>query len=133
MSTACTVARVPVLRRLSFLLTLGVCVALVFSATSCAQVLGINKDYKKGKVVAKGWYCEPAYYDEIGSGADADQAICDCACGAYDPDCDESTDTADHTADDTEPDGVLGSAQCRSCTEDAECSSASPLASASLE
>jgi hypothetical protein len=126
MSTARTVARVSACRRLSFLLSLGVCALLVLSATSCAQVLGINKDYKKGKIVDKNWYCEPAYYDEINPGADPEQAICDCACGAYDPDCDESTDTADHTADDTEPDGVSNNPQCRSCTEDAECSSASP-------
>ena len=115
-------------RLLPRFLAVSVVVFTLGSASSCAQVLGIDKEYKKGKQVPDKWNCFGSFYDEIGSGAK--DPICDCECGVFDPDCDETdspvtnhVDDEDTTIDDT---GKPDDPGCRSCDEDGACSSASP-------
>lgn len=120
-STRSPRAAKPLVRRFSYLVSLVLVAGLIGSATSCAQIIGVNKDYKKGSFPPKGlWYCDNAQYDEIGNGADPSNAYCDCACGAYDPDCDEDFDgelsgTSDHTNVADEPNGKEGA--CNFCIE----------------
>jgi hypothetical protein len=111
--------RVSTLRRGSFVVSLGLVATLVLSATSCAQVLGINKDYKKGVSAPKYWTCPASFYDEVGQGIAEKDATCDCVCGEYDPDCDVASVTADHSGDtDKDTAGNVDNAQCRSCQPD---------------
>ena len=110
-------------RRLSYLTSLVITLGLIGSATSCAQIIGVNKDYKKGSFAPKSWYCDASYYDEVGAGKDPGEAYCDCACGAYDPDCDEAIEddvalVSDHSKVDDEPDGNTNNADCKVCLED---------------
>lgn len=123
MASAHTPRTKPFVRRVSYLISLVMVAGLIGSSTSCAQILGVNKDYKKGSFAPAGWYCTPAQYNEIGNGADPTEAFCDCVCGAYDPDCDEDFDEdisgiADHTNEDDEPDGIIDSSSCKVCLED---------------
>lgn len=117
-------------RRVSSLFGLALVALVLVSATSCAQVLGIDKEYKKGRFAPTDWTCFDGFYDEVGAGAKPDKSACDCACGIYDPDCDESDiavnnhrddegETIDDAGNDNDP-------SCRSCDEDGKCSTLSP-------
>lgn len=76
----------------------------------------------------KNWYCEAAQYAEVANGIASADAICDCACGAYDLDCDVAgvaSRIADHARAEDEPDGVLSPPNCGRCVADASAEGAS--------
>ena len=123
--------RKPLVRRFSFLASLVMVAGLVGSATSCAQIIGVNKDYKQGSFAPKTWYCLPSQYDEISNGVSPENAFCDCVCGAYDPDCDNKSvgGISDHEKAEYGDDGIEdGSTGCKVCNfvetskgDDGEC------------
>lgn len=102
---------------------------VLVSATSCAQVLGIDKEYKKGRTAPEGWLCPVDYYDERGAGKKAGKdSRCDCECGIFDLDCEESTVAViNHLGEDgsVEAEGI-DDPKCRSCDpKEATCSTLS--------